>query len=67
MLFFRGVFWSTHFKIREDVSVKYKSIENIHIVIFVGERLIQFATENLVTEVLIHPQVDIRSFSFFYF
>ena len=22
-----------------------------------GERLIQFATENLVTEVLIHPQV----------
>lgn len=27
-------------------------------VIFVGERLIQYATENLVTEVLIHPQTN---------
>ena len=25
---------------------------------YLGERLIQFATENLVTEVLIHPQVN---------
>ena len=28
-----------------------------HDLCFSGERLIQFATENLVTEVLIHPQV----------
>jgi hypothetical protein len=29
-----------------------------HFFLFKGERLIQFASENLVTEILIHPQLN---------
>lgn len=38
------------------MNINFKKIKEF--LFFIGERLIQFASENLVTEVLIHPQLN---------
>lgn len=46
--------------INVEIDPLFHKLHNVRFFItaFIGERLIQFASENLVTEILIHPQYN---------